>query len=95
VVHRDLKLQNIGLKIESEKFNSNEDRTIFINKLSFEKDRNKLQIKMIDYGAARILKEDEIACTRVGTVEYAAPEVLEEREYTSSVDVWSVGVLFF
>jgi serine/threonine protein kinase len=95
VVHRDLKLVNIGLKIESERFNNVEARNKFIENLDFEKDRHKLRVKMIDYGLARILLEEDLATTQVGTPVYAAPEVLEGREYTSSADVWSVGVLFF
>jgi serine/threonine-protein kinase ULK2 len=95
VVHRDLKLVNIGLKIESERFNNEEARNKFIENLDFEKDRHKLRVKMIDYGLARILLEEDLATTQVGTPVYAAPEVLEGREYTSSADVWSVGVLFF
>lgn len=51
------------------------------------------QIKMIDFGTATQIQLDEKLKRRsaVGTPWYCAPEVVNCEEYSSAVDVWSVG----
>ena len=51
-------------------------------------------LKVIDFGIARILRENEQSHTCCGTAEYIAPEVLNE-EYSFAADIWSVGILMF
>lgn len=55
-------------------------------------------IKLIDFGAAVVLEEDEqvISGGRVGTWTYWAPEQANEATpYDTAVDMWSVGVLLY
>lgn len=55
-------------------------------------------IKVIDFGAAVVLEEDEqvISGGRVGTWTYWAPEQANEATpYDSAVDMWSIGVLLY
>lgn len=52
--------------------------------------------KIIDFGFSRVI-ESKLSRMKsfVGTMNYVAPEVVERKEYKSSVDVWSIGVISF
>lgn len=50
--------------------------------------------KITDFGLARVFEKDMAMKTQAGTPLYLAPEVLQGFEYTSEVDVWSLGVIF-
>eukprot|EP00928_Gymnodinium_smaydae_P083627 TRINITY_DN6686_c0_g1_i1.p1 TRINITY_DN6686_c0_g1~~TRINITY_DN6686_c0_g1_i1.p1 ORF type:complete len:354 (-),score=70.95 TRINITY_DN6686_c0_g1_i1:142-1203(-) len=53
-------------------------------------------LKLIDFGAARTLKDDqELMKTSIGTWEYAAPEMMAGRLYRKSCDIWSLGCTLF
>jgi len=51
--------------------------------------------KLADFGMVKILGPDEKAQERLGTVAYAAPEVLLKKPYTKKVDVWSLGIILY
>ena len=48
--------------------------------------------KLADFGLLRELNEGGVADTFVGTISYMSPERLAGREYSSSADIWSLGV---
>ena len=55
--------------------------------------------KLVDFGLSRILDyevhDDTYELTNeVGTKKYMAPELATEKMYTTSIDIWSCGVLF-
>jgi len=53
-------------------------------------------IKVTDFGLSKEgLQDNARTHTFCGTPEYLAPEVLESKPYTKSVDWWSVGTLIF
>ena len=52
------------------------------------------QIKLIDFGTAKIFKPGKKMNKFIGTSYYIAPEVLKER-YDERCDVWSCGVILF
>ncbi len=52
------------------------------------------QIKIADFGFA-VDFSDGPRTTFLGTNEYIAPEMLRGDEYTTSVDVWAIGILIF
>ncbi len=52
-------------------------------------------VKLIDFGLSKNATTAEVMKSMSGTPYYMAPEVLEEEEYTSSVDLWSLGVVLF
>lgn len=55
---------------------------------------NKGQVKLADFGLARIYKQTQPLTAVVVTLWYRAPEVLLQSSYSSSVDVWSCGCIF-
>ncbi|KAB2578527.1 putative serine threonine-protein kinase chk2 protein [Lasiodiplodia theobromae] len=60
-------------------------------------DKN-LNIKLADFGLAKIIGEESFTTTLCGTPSYVAPEILESsnhRRYTRAVDVWSLGVVLY
>ncbi|CAD8124299.1 unnamed protein product [Paramecium sonneborni] len=54
------------------------------------------QVKLGDFGIARILKKTvEKAKTMVGTPYYISPEIIEGKPYTFMTDIWSLGVILY
>lgn len=52
-------------------------------------------IKIIDYGLAKMLKEDEESQSFCGTPEYLAPEMVLQQGHDKNVDWWATGVLMY
>lgn len=54
-------------------------------------------IKITDFGLAKgnIHDEDERSNSFIGTMEYMAPEIVDGKGHTKSVDWWSTGILLF
>ncbi|KAM5138402.1 serine/threonine-protein kinase D1-like [Mantella aurantiaca] len=53
------------------------------------------QVKLCDFGFARIIGEKSFRRSVVGTPAYLAPEVLRNSGYNRSLDMWSVGVIIY
>lgn len=58
-----------------------------------ENERNK--IKLIDFGFACSYEDGEKMTQQLGTPQYAAPEIFEEKPYTSKIDMWSTGIVLY
>jgi calcium-dependent protein kinase len=52
------------------------------------------QIKVIDFGTAKVFKKGEHIKKLVGTSYYVAPEVLNH-DYGKACDIWSLGVMAY
>ena len=87
IVHRDIKPENFLIYNESAKKDNADNKK---NTLC-----NKNKIKLIDFGFATYCKEGETMTEQLGTPQYAAPEIFEQKPYTSKVDIWSVGVVLY
>ena len=57
-------------------------------------DHNK-NIKIVDFGLAKIIGPGATATEPFGTLGYVAPEVLLKKPYTFSCDVWSLGCIIY
>jgi len=79
VIHRDLKLENIMLR-----------RPVS------EEIGSKVFIKLIDFGMSKELDHMNARTGSVlGSPGYVAPEILKRQKYTSSVDMYSLGVITY
>ena len=52
-------------------------------------------IKIIDYGLAKMLGDNEEAQSFCGTPEYLAPEMVSQSGHDKGVDWWALGVLIY
>lgn len=54
------------------------------------------EIKIADFGLARLVSSKDLMRTACGTPGYVAPEVLKNQGYDSgAIDMWSVGVILY
>ena len=59
-----------------------------------EKDSGYLNIKIIDFGTAKLFDKNKTEKSVIGSAYYIAPEVLNEK-YNEKCDIWSLGVVLF
>ncbi|CAI5727558.1 unnamed protein product [Peronospora farinosa] len=82
IVHRDLKPENVLLAMSTRRRRHQDAVT-------------PLNIKIIDFGFAKVLREGATSMSFLGTGGYLAPEILLRQSYGTSVDMWSFGVLTY
>mmetsp|Transcript_34550 Transcript_34550/g.25658 ORF Transcript_34550/g.25658 Transcript_34550/m.25658 type:complete len:162 (+) Transcript_34550:1612-2097(+) len=51
------------------------------------------QVKLVDFGLSKTFSPGETCKEPFGTLCYVAPEILLQRSYDKSVDLWSLGVI--
>lgn len=51
--------------------------------------------KIADFGFAKHVTEQDMFQNPAGTLGYAAPEVLERKEYGPACDIWSAGIVLY
>lgn len=52
-------------------------------------------LKIIDYGLAKMIGQEELSMSFCGTPEYLAPEMVNRTGHDKSVDWWALGVLIY
>lgn len=68
---------------------------IVLSKSFREKNNGMIDIKIIDFGFARVLGTSDYITESFGTLNYAAPEILNRVPYNFKADIWSLGVLIY
>lgn len=86
IVHRDLKPHNILIS----RTKSNKHQSSNKNDSS-----EKIILKIADFGFARFLKPSDLATTVCGSPVYMAPEIQFGSQYSSNVDMWSLGIILY
>lgn len=69
-------------------------RDIKPENILFASDKNLNEVKIIDFGIARVMGPAEKLFTQVGTLAYCAPEMLYGG-YHAKIDVWALGCTVF
>ena len=53
-------------------------------------------MKLCDFGFARLMSHNTMVLTSIkGTPLYMAPELVQEKAYNHTVDLWSLGVILY
>ena len=52
-------------------------------------------IRILDFGLSKILGPDDKCTEPFGTICYVAPELLMEKPYSKSIDIWAIGVITY
>lgn len=52
-------------------------------------------IKVVDFGLSKMIGPGETCSEPYGTLGYAAPEVLERKNYGKEVDIWGLGIISY
>lgn len=70
-------------------------RDLKLENIMMSDNTDKASPKLVDFGLSAITGPDQVIQGAVGTVAYAAPEIFQGGQYDKSVDVWSLGVIFY
>jgi serine/threonine protein kinase len=54
-----------------------------------------LQVKIADFGVARLVDKDSIMTAETGTYRWMAPEVIEHKAYDNKADIFSFGIVLW
>lgn len=58
-------------------------------------DTETADIRLLDFGLSKIIGPNETCTEPYGTLSYVAPEVLTEKPYNKSVDLWTIGIITY
>ncbi|KAH3757595.1 Serine/threonine-protein kinase STY46 [Pelomyxa schiedti] len=54
-----------------------------------------LEVKIIDFGNSRVVNNTGALTANLGTVQYMAPELFENKGYTEKIDIYALGILMW
>ena len=52
-------------------------------------------VQVADFGLAAVVISDSLACSKVGTPLYMAPEQIQGAGYTAKSDMWALGCIIY
>lgn len=74
-------------------------RDLKLKNIMIKKDKNVdiigFIIKLSDFGFSKVVNEDDVTGTNLGSPATKAPEIMIGKDYNAKVDLWSVGVIMF
>lgn len=71
------------------------DNIVFVNRAETTGDINTLDIRIIDFGLAKVLTTKRVRDKeKIGTYSHMAPEVINGI-YSTKCDVWSTGIVLY
>ncbi|XP_034993605.1 inhibitor of nuclear factor kappa-B kinase subunit alpha [Zootoca vivipara] len=88
-------LSDIGYGIQYLHENRIIHRDLKPENIVLQEEGGKIIHKIIDLGYAKDLDQGSLCTSFVGTLQYLAPELFDNKPYTTSVDFWSFGTVVF
>jgi len=70
-------------------------RDIKPENLLLDKEGRDGRIKVADFGWSNFFNAERTRMTYCGTLDYLAPEMINQQGHTTSLDLWNLGVLLF
>ncbi|EIE91312.1 hypothetical protein G6F46_001242 [Rhizopus delemar] len=72
-------------------------RDLKLENILIHKENEQIVLKITDFGLARVVDpESPLLTTRCGSEEYAAPEILQGKEYDGKkTDTWALGIILY
>lgn len=70
-------------------------RDIKLENILFESKEAQSDVKFVDFGLSALKNPNEKSIECLGTLNYAAPELLLKEPYNNSVDIWSLGIVTY
>lgn len=70
-------------------------RDLKLENFLYEKNTDDSQVKLIDFGFARLWDPSSLMMSSCGSIAYLSPDVLTGNGYTNKCDMWSVGVIMW
>ncbi|RMY43996.1 hypothetical protein D0865_10854 [Hortaea werneckii] len=52
-------------------------------------------VKLGDFGLSKIIQQNDMTCTYVGTPYYMSPEICANERYSHHADIWSLGCIMY
>lgn len=86
LIHRDLKAENILVQMGLIQVHKREDKTLIE------------RVKLIDFGFAvyaSMLSDVPLSERFLGSLNYVAPEVIQQQDFDQSIDNFSLGVIMY
>merc|ERR1719191_2650584 len=68
-------------------------RDLKLENFLYESPADSAQLKLIDFGFAKIWDPSTLMMASCGSIAYVSPDVLLGKGYTSKCDLWSLGVI--
>ncbi len=101
VFHGDLKRENILLESLDDSKNAetiisslDKENLNLEDKLNLLKDLSKFEVKLVDFGAAKMFSAHKRMSGIIGTTYYCSPEVIDNL-YREECDEWACGILMY
>ena len=70
-------------------------RDIKPENLLLDKEGRDGRIKLADFGWSNFFNNDRTRMTYCGTLDYLAPEMINQQGHSTKLDLWNIGVLLF
>jgi serine/threonine protein kinase len=99
IIHRDLKpgmvSRHVALSLVVDTLTFSWTCLMLAENLMLTSKSRGADVKIIDFGLAKLLDADDKTASFLGTRGYLAPEMLQRQAYSMSVDMWALGIIVY